>query len=440
VRLTTKNAMEDQSQSFRTPDPQAAPDGAPAAGIAATRSHRKLGWLLVLLLVLGVLGWRIHVHKRATRAAEQSAAGQAPAQPVEVAGVIAEDVHIVLNSIGTATPLATITVRTQINGQLQKVGFTEGQPVHKGDLLAQIDPRPYQMLLEQAQGQLAHDEALLAQAQIDLARYQRLLEQDSIARQQAEDQLYLVEQYEGSIRSDRAQIHTQELNLTYCRITSPVDGQVGLRLVDPGNYIQTTDTNGIVVVTQLQPMSVIFPLAEDNLPAVLKRLHGGARLPVTAYDRANTSQLASGAVATVDNEIDTTTGTWKVRALFPNTDQALFPSQFVNARLLVDTLHDALTVPSAAVLRGAPGPYVYLLKANSTVTVRLVDVGPVDGNRIQVLSGLSARDRVVISGMDRLHEGVRVVPHADGSESGQNAGQIATARNPREPHSPQAQQ
>lgn len=374
------------------------------------RGRWTLVRLLVLVLAVGALVWRIHVHQRAKRAAGQSAAGQPQAQPVEVATVSKGDVHIVLSAIGTATPLATVTVRTQINGQLQSVGFTEGQLVHKGDVLAQIDPRPYQMLLEQAQGQLAHDEALLEQAKIDLARYQVLLEQDSIARQQTEDQRYLVKQYEGSIRSDQAQIHTQQLNLTYCRITSPVDGQAGLRLVDPGNYVQTSDTSGIVVVTQLQPMSVIFSLAEDDLPAVLKRVHSGDTVPVTAYDRANTTQLATGSVATVDNEIDTTTGTWKVRALFPNTDQALFPSQFVNARLLVDTVHDALTVPDTAVQRGAPGTYVYLLKADSAVTVRSVAAGSVDGDRIQVLSGLSAGDRVVISGIDRLHEGVLVTP------------------------------
>jgi multidrug efflux system membrane fusion protein len=372
----------------------------------ARHRRRLLGWLGVLLLLLaaGMIAW----HMLAPAPAPQGRAAQAPAQPVGVALAAHGDVRIVVNALGTVTPLATVTVKTQIAGQLQQIAFTEGQIVHKGDFLAQIDPRPYQAALEQYEGQLAHDQALLKQAQADLARYQTLLRQDSIARQQADDQVFVVQQYAGAIRSDQAQIDTQKLNLTYCHIVAPVDGRVGLRQVDAGNYVQTSDASGIVVITQLQPISAIFSIAEDNLPMVQKQVHAGAKLPVTAYDRANVTELATGELATLDNQIDTTTGTVKLRAVFANTDETLFPNQFVNARLLVDTLHDVVTVPTAAVLRGAPGTYAYLVGADATVAVRPVKTGVTDGDKVQIVSGLAVGDRVVIDGADRLREGARV--------------------------------
>jgi multidrug efflux system membrane fusion protein len=372
----------------------------------ARRRSRLVVWLgvLVVLLAAGLLAW--HLLGPASAPAPQ--ARQAPPQPVGIAVAALGDVRVVVDALGTVTPLATVTVKTQIAGQLQQIAFTEGQIVHKGDFLAQIDPRPYQAALEQDQGQLAHDQALLKQAQADLARYQTLLKQDSIARQQAEDQVFIVQQYAGAIRSDQAQIDTQNLNLTYCHIVAPVDGRVGLRQVDAGNYVQTSDANGIVVITQLQPISAIFSIAEDNVPMVQKQIHAGAKLPVVAYDRANVTELASGELATLDNQIDTTTGTVKLRALFPNTDETLFPNQFVNARLLVDTLHGVVTVPAAAIARGAPGTYTYLVGADATVSVRPVKIGVTDGDKVQVLSGLAAGDRVVIDGADRLREGARV--------------------------------
>jgi len=375
-----------------------------AVTVPAGARHRLLGWLgaLLLLLAAGALAWRM----LAPAPAPQGRA--APAQPVGIALAAHGDVRIVVNALGTVTPLATVTVKTQIAGQLQQIGFTEGQIVHKGDFLAQIDPRPYQAALAQYEGQLARDQGLLKQAQVDLVRYQTLLRQDSIARQQADDQVFIVQQYAGAIRSDQAQIDTQKLNLTYCHIVAPVDGRVGLRQVDAGNYVQTSDTDGIVVITQLQPISVVFSIAEDNLPMVQKQVHAGAKLPVTAYDRANVTELTTGELATLDNQIDTTTGTVKLRALFPNTDETLFPNQFVNARLLVDTLHDVVTVPTAAIQRGAPGTYTYLVGADATVTVRPVKIGVTDGDKVQIVSGLAVGDRVVIDGADRLREGAHV--------------------------------
>ena len=325
-----------------------------------------------------------------------------------VAPVEKGDMPVTLSQLGTVTPLATVTVKTQISGYLVQVAFKEGQMVNKGDFLAQIDPRPYQVALEQAQAQLAKDQALLKNAQVDLQRYNTLVAQNSIAKQTRDTQVSLVAQDEATIKADQAQIDVQKLNLTYCRIISPVTGRVGLRQVDAGNYVQTSDPNGIVVVTQLQPISVIFTLPEDNLPEVMKRVRAGAVLPVTAYDRTGATELASGKLDTVDNQIDTTTGTVKSRAIFDNDQLVLFPNQFVNAKLLVNTLHDADIVPNSAVQRGAPGTFVYVVKPEKTVAVQKVKLGPSDGQHIAILSGLEPGESVVIDGTDRLHDGAKV--------------------------------
>ncbi len=309
-----------------------------------------------------------------------------------------------------------MTVQTQINGQLTAVGFTEGQMVKKGDFLAQIDQRPYEILKAQYEGQLAHDQGLLAQAQLDLKRYQTLAQQNSIARQQAEDQVFIVQQYEGTVKQDQAQVDTQTLNIAYCHIVSPVTGRVGLRLVDPGNYVQTASSTGIAVVTQLQPITVIFSIPEDDLPEIMPQFNAGTALSVTAYDRANLHELATGQVSAVDNQIDTTTGTVKVRAQFDNTDNALFPNQFVNARLLVKTLENVVTVPTSAIQRGSPGAYVYVINADSTVSVRQITTGAVDGNMTAVNSGLAAGERVVIDGTDRLRDGLHVTVAAENNQ------------------------
>jgi len=338
-------------------------------------------------------------------------------QPVHVAAATSGDVPIVLTALGTVTPLATVTVKTQLAGTLQNVAFREGQLVKAGDVLAQIDPRPYQISLANAEGVLAKDTALLQTARLDLKRYQALLAQDSIAAQQVDTQASLVKQYEGQVQSDRASIDTYKLDLAYARITAPVSGRVGLRQVDPGNYVTPSDANGIVVITQLQPISVVFTTSEDNLPAIVSRMHAGAKLSTTAYDRNNTIPLEQGYLETIDNQIDTATGTIKLRAMFPNTGQMLFPNQFVNARLLIDTLHDAVIVPSSAVLNGANGPFVYVVKPDSTVTVRPVKVGPIDAERTSIASGLAVGERVVIDGSDRLKEGAKITVAPDAASA-----------------------
>lgn len=346
---------------------------------------------------------------------------QAAPEPVAIATIGTGDIKVIVNALGTVTPIATVTVKTQVNGQLLTVGFTEGQTVKKGDFLAQIDPRPFEAAKAQYEGQLVHDQGLLDQARMDLTRYQKLLKENSIARQQAEDQIYLVKQYEGSVKSDQAQIDTQALNLIYARIVSPVDGRIGLRMVDPGNYVQTTDP-GLAVVTQMHPISVIFIVPEDEIPPIMDALHAGRTLEVTAYDRANVSPLSTGKVVALDSQIDPTTGTVKLRADFDNLDDKLFPNQFVNARLLIKTLHGTVTVPSRAVLYGTPGSYVYVVGADDTVSVRAVKLGPQDGSMFAVNSGLAPGDKIVVDGADRLREGAKVtIATGAGGDAGASA-------------------
>ncbi|MGB7078338.1 MAG: efflux RND transporter periplasmic adaptor subunit [Xanthobacteraceae bacterium] len=395
-----------------------------------TRSHwrSRIGaGLIVILLVLA--GYEV-VHWIKSTPSGGGRFPQGGLQSVGASTVTTGNVREIVNALGTVTPVATVTVQTQINGQLTNVGFTEGQDVKKGDFLAQIDPRPYQILKEQYEGQLAHDEGLLAQAQMDLTRYQTLAQQNSIAKQQSEDQVFIVQQYKGSVQQDQGLVDSEALNIAYCHIVSPIDGRVGLRLVDPGNYVQTTTASGIAVITQMHPITVIFSVPEDDLPEIMPQLNAGTPLVVTAYDRANIHLLATGNVSAVDSQIDTTTGTVKVRAQFDNPDNALFPNQFVNARLLVKTLANVVTVPTSAIQRGAPGTYVYVINPNSTVSVRQIKTGVVDENLTEVTSGLTAGERVVIDGTDRLRDGLKV---AVAAESGQPAADGAPPVSTRKP-------
>jgi multidrug efflux system membrane fusion protein len=399
----TRRTDDDLAPSLRrtAPDP-----------IVTTPSRTKFRIGLGVIVIL--LAFAVYQTVRWVRA--PASGGRSPQNALQTVGaatVATGNIRVIVNALGTVTPLATVTVQSQISGYLTQVAFTEGQMVQKGDFLAQIDQRPYEILKEQYEGQLAHDQGLLAQAQLDLKRYQTLAAQNSIARQQAEDQVFIAQQYEGSVKQDQGLVDAQALNIAYCHIVSPVSGRVGLRLVDPGNYVQTTSTTGIAVVTQLQPITVIFTLPEDDLPEIMSALSAGIELHVAAYDRANLRQLAQGKVSAVDNQIDTTTGTVKIRAQFDNTDNALFPNQFVNARLLIKTLDNAITVPTSAILRGSPGAYVYVINADGTVAVRQITTSAVDGNVTAVTSGLSPGERVVVDGTDRLRDGLKVAVAAD---------------------------
>ncbi len=410
----------------RKTDDEATPDlrrTVPAPIVAQPAGGRLrivVGMIVLLAIVAGAYLLLRVIYSGHPSAGPRSQ--QTAAQSVGAATVGRGDVRIILNALGTVTPIATINVQTQIDGQLLEVPFTEGQIVKKGDTLAQIDPRPYQLLQAQYEGQLARDQGVLAQAKIDLARYQKLAEQNSIARQQYEDQVYIVQQDEGTVKLDQAQIDQQKLNVLYCHIVSPVTGRVGLRLVDPGNYVQASNSTQITVVTQMQPITVIFPVPEDNVPQIMPQLSAGATLQVTAYDRADVKPLATGHVIALDSQIDTTTGTVKVRAEFDNTDNALFPNQFVNAHLLLNTLYDVVEVPTAAIQRGAPGTYVYVINSDNTVSVRPIKIGPIDGPMAAVSSGLSAGERVVVDGTDRLRDGMRVTIPDAGNQAQAPAG------------------
>ena len=379
--------------------------------------QRPLLWTAVALLAVLAVAWIIHHGRQSQAGAPRGRGGADSAMAVAVATATQGSIDIKVAALGTVVPLATVTVKSQVSGQLQRIAFKEGQLVRQGDFLAQIDPRPYQAALAQAEGTLARDQALLANARVDLKRYQGLILENTIARQQLDTQQAQVQQYLGTVATDQAMVSSARLNLQYTHIVAPVAGRVGLRQVDQGNYVTPGDANGIVVVTQLQPVSVVFPLPEDSLPAIQKRLHAGATLKVEAYDRANTTRLADGTLQSLDNQIDIATGTLKLRALFDNQDGALFANQFVNVRLLQDTLADQVIIPIAAVQHGAPNgvnsTFVYLVAADNTVSVHPVTLGVGDGERVAVATGLKAGDVVVTEGGDRLRDGATVtVPAA----------------------------
>src|SRR5271169_2040556 len=390
----------------------------PAHGLKDFIVRHWKGLLVVLVIVLLMIGFTMYLrHKQPIASPAGGRFGQNAPVAVAVATAVVGDIQVKIPALGTVTPLATVTVRTQITGTLQKIFFTEGQFVHQGDPLAQIDPRPYEAALQQSQGNLKRDQALLADARLDLKRYEGLVKEDSIAEQQLDTQRALADQYIGTIESDEGQVNTAKVNLMYTHIVSPVTGRVGLRQVDQGNYVTPGDANGIVLINQLQPITVIFPIPEDNVSAVMKRLHQGAVLAVAAYDRTNSTKIADGKLLTVDNTIDVTTGTVKLRAQFDNLDNALFPNQFVNIKLLQDVLANQIIMPNSAVRRGAPNgvasTFVYVVNADNTVTVRPVTLGVVDGENVAVTAGLKAGEVVVTEGGDRLRDGAQVqLPNA----------------------------
>ncbi len=376
--------------------------------------------VVTIIVVLMVALFRYIQHKQPVSAPPGAAGGARGARggqngpvAVSVATAVSGDIQLRIPALGTVTPLATVTVRTQISGVMQKILFTEGQIVHQGQSLAQIDPRPYEAAVQQMEGNLKRDQALLADAKLDLQRYEGLVKEDSIAVQQLDTQKALVDQYIGTIESDEGQLKTATVNLLYTHILSPVTGRVGLRQVDQGNYVTPGDANGIVVINQLQPITVIFSIPEDNAPALLRRLHDPAPVAVEAYDRNNSAKLADGKLLSLDNQIDVTTGTVKLRAQFDNADGLLFPNQFVNIQLLQEVLHDQIIIPNSAVRRGAPNgvvsTFVYVVNADRTVAVRPVTLGVADGERVAVTQGLGAGEVVVTEGGDRLRDGAQVL-------------------------------
>jgi multidrug efflux system membrane fusion protein len=383
-----------------------------------TPEKKRHGWLWALLLIaLAVGGVLYYQHRSSADASKAKAAPPPRAVPVATAPAKKGDIGIYVEALGTVTPVYTVTVTSRVQGQIMDVYYKEGQMVHKGEPLLDIDPRPYQAALTQSEGQLAHDQALLNEAGIDLDRYKSAFSRNAIAQQQVYDQEQAVQQYQGTVKNDQGLVDNAKVNLVYTHITSPIDGRVGLRLVDPGNIVQANSATPLVVVTQLQPITVIFSVAEDYLPQIQGQLRQGHTMAVDALDRTQEKQVATGSLLTLDNQIDTTTGTVKLKAIFTNKDSALFPNQFVNTRLLVETQHDATLVPAAAIQRNAQGAFVYVVKPDNTAQLRTIKPGVADGNT-QAVQGVQPNEVVAVSGFDRLQDGAKVAARNGGRGGG----------------------
>lgn len=403
--------LRDEHRSTISPQRPAgtAPSQTTAYSQNQPKSHAWI-WIVLILLLCAVAFYFYRQHAATEAAAKAKASQQVRAVPIATATARSGPIGVYINALGTVTPVYTVTITSRVDGQIMSVNYKEGQMVEKGDLLIQIDPRPYEAALKQAEGTLAHDQALLNEAKIDLNRYQEAFNRNAIAKQQLDDQNQTVLQYEGSVKNDQGTVDNAKVNLLYTNITAPISGRVGLRLVDPGNIVQSASTTALVVITQLQPITVIFSIAEDYLPQVQKQLRTGTKMAVDALDRDQTTKLASGSLLTLDNQIDTTTGTLKLKAIFPNQDFALFPNQFVNARLLVDTQENATLIPVAAIQRNSKGAFVYVVSSDNTATLQTISVGTTDGN-VASVTGIQSGDAVATTGFDKLQTGVKVAVH-----------------------------
>ncbi|MFZ3210122.1 MAG: MdtA/MuxA family multidrug efflux RND transporter periplasmic adaptor subunit [Terriglobales bacterium] len=375
---------------------------------ARHRPRRRWLWLTACaVLAVVVLYFLLRSHQSSS--ASQAGAGRGPAAvPVTAATAHTGDIGVYYTGLGAVTPLYTVTVKSRVDGQLMKVYYKEGQTVRQGAPLVEIDPRPYEVQLTQAQGQLIKDQANLQNARVDLARYQELIKRNAVAEQQLATQQATVTQDEGAVKTDQGLIDSAKLNLVYCHINSPITGRVGLRLVDPGNIVLAASNTGLMVIAQIEPISVIFTISEDQLPPVVQKFRAGQKLQVDAYDRDLKKKLSQGTLLTMDNQIDPTTGTLRLRAIFDNKDDALFPNQFVNARLLVEEKHGVTLVPTAAIQRNSQKTFVYLVKPDQTVTVRNITLGTTEGDEAEIASGLAPGDVVVTTGVDKLQEGSKV--------------------------------
>jgi multidrug efflux system membrane fusion protein len=383
------------------------------------KSHWWVWVLIAAILLIGGFIYYRHRQAAAEAAAKAKAAQQPRAVPIVTATAKKGDIGVYVEALGAVTPVYTVNVTSRVQGQVMNVYYKEGQMVHKGQPLLEIDPRPFQAALTQVEGQLEHDQALLAEARIDLDRYQQAFNRNAIAKQQLDDQTQLVKQDEGTVKNDQGQVANAQVNLAYTHITSPIDGRVGLRLVDPGNMVQANGTTPLVVVTQLAPITVIFSVAEDYLTQIQQQTRNGEKLKVDAYDRTQQTKIAEGTLLTIDNQIDTTTGTVKMRAEFLNKDGALFPSQFVNVRLLVTTQHNVTLIPTSGIQRNAQGAFVYLIQEQKA-TIRTVKVGTTDGN-ITAVEGINPGDVVAVNGFDKLQEGAPVRIQKPTASGGANA-------------------